>query len=252
MPVEIELNQQNSLQDVIVHLQTIFGIVCQLYTADLQPLDPSYIPYQLGIAQVYATVVPEGDQQQIQLTIVQDMVNVLHQITVPLGTNLQQITGQFQGQYQSIQLMDPNQQPVSNDEDFILQDPNGYILSLNSQPLQPVQQFPAQNPINPPQQPKGNQAVEQEAIQRLELFKIISNICITADPNGKFVVYKYHSMKSFIQGILYEHKGIPSKKFASNTNFLKLGPISFLENGDGIVIKWADGKHSSIRVEQKG
>ncbi|CAD8102469.1 unnamed protein product [Paramecium sonneborni] len=91
-----------------------------------------------------------------------------------------------------------------------------------------------------------------ELLQQLILLK---NISILIDPNGQFVIYKFH-FPTLIQGYLQKSKGKQSSSFhnfnANKQDWIKKNDVEYCSfDNYGFAIRWNDETISSIKIRQQ-
>ncbi|CAK84684.1 unnamed protein product (macronuclear) [Paramecium tetraurelia] len=221
----------------------------------LNPQDSSYISQffqpnaALYVVQAQPTfnVYFEGQQiltNQLPNMAILDLLTYLQQQGVNLGQNVQ------------VDFYDQSSTPLFMNADInegLYNYTNGnQIVIINITPLQ-QQEIPKQMGSNTKVDSFKQQNIgANELLQSLILLK---NVSLLIDPNGQFVVYKFH-FPTLIQGYLQRSQG----KDAANITHFSVVHADWIEKNNikycsfddyGFAITWEDGNVSSVKIKQQ-
>ncbi|CAD8191678.1 unnamed protein product [Paramecium pentaurelia] len=110
-------------------------------------------------------------------------------------------------------------------------------------------------------QPKGSsnkvtsQKTNMGAQELLQSLILLKNLSLLIDPNGQFVVYKFH-FPTLIQGYLEKSKGKDPENVLQfdwrNSDWQEKNNIKYCSFDDyGFAVAWDDGKISSVKIRQQ-
>ncbi|CAD8115174.1 unnamed protein product [Paramecium primaurelia] len=153
----------------------------------------------------------------------------------------------------AIDCYDVNSQLIAQDVDInqllYTYTQGNQILTLNIRQIQ--QDFQPIGSSNKVTSSKTNVGA-QELLQSLILLK---NLSLLIDPNGQFVVYKFH-FPTLIQGYLQKSKGKDPENVLQfdwrNSDWQEKNNIKYCSFDDyGFAVAWDDGKISSVKIRQQ-
>ncbi|CAD8179088.1 unnamed protein product [Paramecium octaurelia] len=209
-----------------------------------QYFQPNAALYVLQAQQPAFTVFFEGQQimtNQLPNMPILDLLTYLQQQGINLGQNVQ------------VDFYDQNSAPLFSNADInegLYTYTNGnqsVIINVTS-----LQDSPKKIESN-----KKVDSIKQNigANELLQSLILLKNVSLLIDPNGQFVVYKFH-FPTLIQGYLQKSQGKDPANFTHfspvNSDWVEKNNIKYCSFDDyGFAILWEDGNISSVKIKQQ-